>query len=153
MCSWIGWGSYFCKMLKTRTGRGVCGICMCLFLPGTLWCLASVVVLHLNDAWIVHGFGPPTVVSCTSFSFLLIQDWLTARPRLVLSSTLTGLYTEPCTQAGRITDRQVDRRTWRKWSSYTLHHTYTHFVPHAHTHTHTLGYNFALRLKWPVGYW
>lgn len=119
------WRVLMLQNTNARVGKGVCGICMCLFLPGTLCCLASVVVLHLNDAWIVHGFGPSTVFPRFRFSFLLSQHWLTASPRLMWSSTLTGLYTEPCTLAGRITDRQVDRQTRRSKHIHTLRHTYT----------------------------
>lgn len=74
-----------------------------------LWCFAPVVALRLNDAWIVHGSGPPTVFPPSPVSSLLSQHWLTAPlppPRSPSSILLTGLHTEACTQAGGLTDRQ-----------------------------------------------
>lgn len=118
------------KQLLLQNTNPIFGRCVwysraCKF-PRTLWCFAPVVALRLNDAWIVHGSGPPTVFPPAPISSLLSQHGLTALLPFSLSSTLlTGLHTEPCAQAGRLTDRQADMEV------HTL--TYTHWQSHIYT--------------------
>lgn len=142
---WIFQGDPHCKIQAPCFGRCVRALsmhCTCVVLR-TLWCFAPVAALRMNDAWIVHRFGPPTGFSPAPISSLLSQHWLTAFLAVFYSSYRPSHRTM---HTGRMTDWQVGRQTW-KICRYTPAHA---TIINMHTFSSRLFDFFFTQTKHPL---
>lgn len=112
---WICWRSSCLRICSTQFWQVCVG-----FFPHPYMCTCSCEpcgvlpqwsALHLNDAWIVHGSGPPTVFHPAPISSLFSQHWLTAL--LPLSTVFYSSYWPSQNCAHRQIDCLTGRRTGR----------------------------------------